>query len=235
MHLILSGGGCGEQVKESYQLFSEIVRGGKVLYIPLAWNHGGYENCLLWLSSELLPYGISNIEMITDAKEITQDKLKDVKGVFIGGGNTYKLLKMLKDCCAYENLKNFMKRQDSVIMGGSAGALIFGKSIDTCLNDGLTLKSCVDENLVGLKDTNGFDCLNGFSILPHYKKLPEQYETFKIRIDRLLKEGFKLICVPEETSLYVKDNDFSVIGKSPVEIYSSLEEYRKVCQNEKLK
>ncbi len=40
MKLILSGGGAGEQVKESYELFAEIVKGGKVMYIPLAWNNG---------------------------------------------------------------------------------------------------------------------------------------------------------------------------------------------------
>ncbi len=35
MRLILCGGGDGEQVKESYELFAREVNGGKVLYIPL--------------------------------------------------------------------------------------------------------------------------------------------------------------------------------------------------------
>lgn len=46
MHLILNGGGCGNQVKESYELFANLVKNGKIVYIPLAWNHGSYEGCL---------------------------------------------------------------------------------------------------------------------------------------------------------------------------------------------
>ncbi len=232
MKLILSGGGSGEQVKESYKVFSNLVGNGKVLYVPLAWNHGGYDGCLDWFKSEMKSFGIVDIDMITNANEISEERLKKVKGIFIGGGNTYKLLKMLKESPAYENIKTFMKRKDSVIMGGSAGALIFGRSIDTCLNDGLVLKSCVDENQVGLKDTTGFDCLNGYSILPHYKKLPEQYEIFKIRINRLLEEGFKLICIPEETSIYVDDRKYKVIGRRPVEIFTKQNQISKNVKEE---
>ena len=106
------------------------------MYIPLAWNNGNMEKCIDWFRSQVEPYGIKDIVQILDANEITKDLLKECKGVFIGGGSTYKLLKMLKDTQAYNNLKDFMKRNDSVIMGESAGALIFGKSIDTCLDDG---------------------------------------------------------------------------------------------------
>lgn len=221
MKLILSGGGSGEQVKESYEIFSQNIKNGKVLYIPLAWNHGSYDGCLTWFKEEMKPFGIANIEMVTDANQITESRLQEVTGIFIGGGNTFKLLMMLKDTDAFNNIKAFMERNDGIIMGGSAGALIFGKDINTCLDDGLILKSCVDHNDVGLKDTSGFNCLNGFSILPHYKKLPEQYETFKIRISRLLENGYKLICIPEETSVIVEKNKFSIIGQRDAEIYSS--------------
>ena len=97
MKLILSGGGAGEQVKESYKLFADTVKGGKVMYIPLAWNNGPYESCIDWFAGEMKPFGITDIDLITDAAQITKERLSKVKGVFIGGGNTYKLLKMLKE------------------------------------------------------------------------------------------------------------------------------------------
>ena len=130
MKLILSGGGDGEQVKESYELFANLVNKGKVLYIPLAWNHGGMETCINWLKSELLPFGITEIQDVLDAKYITKEVLSECKGVFIGGGNTFKLLKVLKETEAFDNLLEFLNN-GGVVMGGSAGALIFGKSIDT--------------------------------------------------------------------------------------------------------
>ena len=40
MRLILNGGGDGEQVKQSYELFAKEVNGVKFLYIPLSWHNG---------------------------------------------------------------------------------------------------------------------------------------------------------------------------------------------------
>lgn len=222
MRIILNGGGDGEGVKASYQLFAKEVNGGKVLYIPLAWNNGGIEKCKDWFKSEMSPFGVTNIEDVLNANEITKEKLSECSGVFIGGGNTYKLLKALKETPAYENLKEYIQN-NGLIMGGSAGALIFGECIDTCLRDELTIKSCNDENTVGLKDTKGFNLIKGYSILPHYKKLPEQYADTKKRVDKLLNQGYKLICLPEETSLWINGDKFEIIGDKPAEIFNGRE------------
>lgn len=222
MRIILNGGGDGERVKTSYQLFAKEVNGGKVLYIPLAWNIGGIEKCKDWFKSEMAPFGVTNIEDVLNANEITKEKLAECSGVFIGGGSAYKLLKALKETPAYENLKEYIQN-NGLIMGGSAGALIFGECIDTCLKDELTIKSCNDENTVGLKDTKGFNLIKGYSILPHYKKLPEQYADTKKRVDKLLNQGYKLICLPEETSLWINGDKFEIIGDKPAEIFNGRE------------
>ena len=47
-----------------------------------------------------------------------------------------------------------------VVFGGSAGAIIFGKDLEACRLD--------DINEVNLNETNGFDILNGISLLCHY-------------------------------------------------------------------
>ena len=226
MKLILNGGGYGEKIKESYEIFAKEINGGKVLYIPLAWNRGNMENCITWFKAEMLPYGIVDIDDCLKPEEITREKLAKYSGVFIGGGNTYQLLKSLKDTCAFNNLKEYIEN-DGLIMGGSAGALIFGESIDTCLKDECVIKSCNDENIVGLKDTKGFNCINGYSILPHYKKLPEQYQDTQKRVDKLLKKGYKLICLPEETSLWINGSEIQSIGTKPAEI-------KQLCEKKEL-
>jgi len=219
MRLILNGGGSDEQVKESYEIFAREVKDGKVLYIPLAWPYGNMEECINWFRSQMLPFGITDIEQVLNPNEITKEKLASVSGVFIGGGNTYQLLKGLKETPAYQNLKEYIEN-NGLIMGGSAGALIFSECIDTCLKDELVIKSCNDENKVGLKDTKGFNCINGYSILPHYKKLPEQYLDIQKRVDKLLKRGYKLVCLPEETSLWINDNQMQIVGQKPAEIFN---------------
>ena len=217
MRLILCGGGDGKQVKESYELFAREVNGGKVLYIPLALNNGNMDNCIEWFKGEMLPYGVTDIEDVLDAKEITKDKLSKYTGIFIGGGNTFKLLKMLKETEAFNNLNEFLDN-GGIIMGGSAGALIFGKSIDTCLKTELNISS-TDENLVGLEDTSGFNKINGYSLFVHYQRKPEQIEKTSINIQRLISQGHKIICLPEETSLWINGNEMKIIGQNPAEIF----------------
>lgn len=216
MRLILCGGGSGGQVKESYELFAKQVNGGKVVYIPLAWNNGNMDSCIDWFKNEMLPFGVTDIEDVLDAKDITREKLAKCSGIFIGGGNTFKLLKMLKYTEAFSSINEFLDN-GGVVMGGSAGALIFGKSIDTCLKTELNLSS-TDENLVGLKDTSGFDKISGYSLFVHYQRKPEQIEKTAINIQRLLEQGHKVICLPEETSLYINDSEFTIIGQKPAEI-----------------
>ena len=216
MKLILSGGGDGEQVKESYELFANLVNGGKVLYIPLAWNNGNLEMCIEWFKSEMKPFGVTQIEDVLNPEEITKERLSNYKGIFIGGGNTFKLLKMLKETEAFHNIEEFVNN-GGVVMGGSAGALIFGKSIDTCLKDDLDIKS-TDENLVQLKDTSGFNMIKGYSLFVHYKKKQEQLEQTKEKMKRLVKLGHKVIALPEETSLFIDDNKFKIIGQKSAEI-----------------
>lgn len=227
MRIILNGGGGKEQILDSVKLFITLTeKNKKIMYIPLAWNHGNPADCIGWFTELVSDFNIprEDIVLITDANQITKEILHQTGGIFIGGGNTYKLLKMLKDTNAFENLKEYMENE-GLIMGGSAGALIFGKDIDTCLDDGLKIKSCCDTNEVGLQDTTGFDILNGYSILPHYKKLPEQNENTKKRVQKLINNGYKLICLPEETSAYIHDGKMDFIGNG-AEIINELEDIK---------
>lgn len=232
MKLILNGGGCGKSVRESYKLFSELVATKKVLYIPLAWNKGNVEDCINWFRGEMKEFGVTDIEQILDLNTLTIEKLQNVGGVFIGGGNTFKLLKLLKESISFDNINKVIDKS-IVFMGSSAGAMIFGKSIDSILKDEFDIKDCSDENLVQLKDTNGFNVLNGYSILPHYKKHEEQIVNFEKRIERLKNKNFKLICIPEESSLFVNNNELIVIGSKPIEVINK-EERKLFNVNDKL-
>ena len=97
MTLFLNGGGCGKQVKDSYALLKQKVDTSKpLLYIPLAMKKEKYPSCLEWITGELAEFNISKIEMITSAEELCAKNLADYAALFIGGGNTYKLLSELK-------------------------------------------------------------------------------------------------------------------------------------------
>lgn len=218
MKLILNGGGIGEKCAKSYKKFAEEVNGQTVLFIPFANDEDTPENSLNWFKNEVLPYGITKIEMPHSPEELTKVKLESVGGIYFSGGNTFLLLSLLKKCKAFKEIKKFLKG-DGVIMGGSAGTTIFGKSIDTCLKDDLKIIAS-DENVVGLKDTKGFNAAGGYSFFVHYRVKERQYEATEIRVNRLLKDGHKLICLPEETSLFIDNGKMSIIGEIPAEIIS---------------
>ncbi|EAI2415445.1 Type 1 glutamine amidotransferase-like domain-containing protein [Campylobacter coli] len=143
MKLILNGGGDGKQVENARQLLNSIIdHSKKILYIPLAWPDNTFSGCLEFMTNELADVECCGIEMIKSPEEILLKDLNNYACIYIGGGNTYKLLSLLKSSGAFEKIRNYLISDNGIVYGGSAGAIIFGKDLDSCNTD--------DENEVGL-------------------------------------------------------------------------------------
>src|SRR4030042_2106872 len=126
--LYLGGGGAEKVAFEVEDNFFKDVN--SVLYIPLAWPNDNLEGCLKWFSGMASLHKKLKIEMWADTKNpLNLDKFDSV---YIGGGNTFKLLKRLRESKAEKKLIDFYKKGGK-IFGGSAGAIIWGKSIITAL------------------------------------------------------------------------------------------------------
>lgn len=194
--LILSGGGDPEQVRSIDEYFAaHIDKVKKVLYIPAAMEREvfTYEQCLDWFTSTYVPFGIQNIDMLTDLSgaEISDD----TSAVFIGGGNTYKLLKELRESKFDQKLIAYLNNGGTVY-GGSAGAMIFGKTIETEIHTG--------SHNYGLTDLSGLNQLNGFDIWCHYTPKEEP-----------LIAGYprSLYILSEESGLIVRNGEVHSIGE----------------------
>ena len=88
-----------------------------------------YDSCYEWIQGELSNVDIPSIEMVRTFEELASKRLQSYTAIFIGGGNTYKLLSGLKQSGAFDNIKNYINN-DGIVIGGSAGAVIFGYDID---------------------------------------------------------------------------------------------------------
>ena len=214
MAIILGGGGSAEQTVITNKLFESLINSDKpILYIPLAWAHydKGYQNCKKFLIGEFSNIKHGEIEVIQSADEILSKNLSDYSAVFIGGGNTYKLLKELKDSGAFEKIKQYTDN-GGIVYGGSAGAVIFGKDIESV--------SYMDLNNVGLKDTHGFNSLFGFSFTAHYTNQSE--EKHKKATEYLTKYSVQepISALPEEDSLYTDGTIVKVVGTRPWYIFN---------------
>ena len=226
MKLILSGGGSEKDTEELNKKFSSLLDKSKpLLYVPIAMNEKKhpYSKCLKWLKSTFDNLGISLYEVIT---EKNMDKLsgyhpKTFSGIYIGGGNTPYLLNKLKETNAWNFLKKALD-MDIPIYGGSAGAVIFGKTIIPALS--------YDKNEIGLKDLKGFDILNGIEIICHYSKNERQ----KIQ-DMIVKNKIKrLIALTERNGLFVTNISVTLIGKEEGLIFEK-EKIKKISVGEKIK
>ena len=208
MKLLLCGGGCGEQTIEANKKFNEIIDHTKpLLYVPLAMdeNKHPYDGCLEWITGELSSVKIPSIEMVRTFDELASKNYYDYCAIFIGGGNTFKLLKGLKDSGAFLKIRDYIEH-DGIVYGGSAGAIIFGYDINSC--------SAMDKNEVNLEDTKGFNVLNDLSLFAHYtnQDTEEKLEEYTRALQEYTINHEQVIALPEEDTIFINGNEVQVIG-----------------------
>jgi dipeptidase E len=205
--IYLSGGG---DEKQSFSLdeffFSTMPTHGRFLYLPIALRgHAFYSTAHVWMKgvTELHKRADIQFETADDPSQYSLEALKEFSGIYIGGGNTWSLIRELKDSGFADMLVRYIGAGGQVY-GGSAGAIIMGNRIDT--HD--------DENKTGLRDVWGFNLLNNFSVACHVKG--GQNERFKAwAIDNHLP----IVCLPEETGLIIEEGAALCIGTKPCTVY----------------
>ena len=190
--IIIMGGGGNS--KESYSLdYQYLTRFGikSILYIPIALDCDdiGYEKCYEWIVgwvTKLSPRFI-NIDMCTDLSEIID--LLQYDSIYIGGGNTYKLLYQIKKYKWDTKLTDFY-RQGGIIYGGSAGAIILGKSILTVPSEYLSL--------INQYNTDGLNLVEQL-VRCHYNRDRDNRHLNKYLIDLSAKLSTPLLLIEEDS------------------------------------
>lgn len=210
MRLYLCGGGSGKQILNALSNFSKKLDKSKpILYVPLAMEESKYNSCYDWFSEEIKNMNLTKFEMVKSSLELSKKKLTNYSAIFIGGGNTYKLLNEIKKYSNYEKIIDYLNK-DGTIFGGSAGAIIFGDDINCCLLD--------DKNSINLKDTKGFNLLNNYSILCHLKN-----KNLKRNCQYLAEysKKHKLMYLPEEDVILIENKKVSIIGNEKYIIFKN--------------
>lgn len=211
MRIFLNGGGSGTKTVKVNQRLNEIIDHTKpILYIPLAMNKEKYDSCYEWITGELKNIKVPYIEMVRDTSELSSKVLDNYSLIFIGGGNTFKLLFDLKESNCFEKIKQYVNN-NGLIFGGSAGTIIFGEDLESCMLD--------DKNEIDLKDIKGFDVLNGVSFLCHYTNRTIEKDNESTRYLLELSKRKKIIALPEEVTLFINDNKLEVIGTRPYYLF----------------
>ena len=220
MTLILNGGGDGKTAASARRLLNSVIdHSKKILYIPFAWPDPTYSGCLEFMTGELSDVDKAGTDMVRTPEALMSKDFRDYACLYIGGGNTYRLLSILKSSGAFERIRKYLAEDDGIVYGGSAGAIIFGRDLDSCNTD--------DDNEAGLADSAGFNMLNGYSLLCHYTNR-NKARTERSRRYLLELSGTKPVyAIPEEDTIYAEDGRILVIGDRPYYEFVGGTEYRR--------
>ncbi|WP_406946077.1 Type 1 glutamine amidotransferase-like domain-containing protein [Halobacillus sp. SY10] len=187
--LILSGGGSAEQNKKAHASFAEKLEQGKaVLYIPVAGDpeRRPHEESFHYIKKCLKPHGISQLEMWTDLNGKSFVDLQMFAGVYISGGCSLKLRRLMYESGFDRVLLDFYKR-GGVVFGQSAGAVVFGKA-----------------------HSGGKEALNlveNYRIVCHYKSEDESETTLITK-----NESFQILAMEDGGSVLVSDSGIKKIS-----------------------
>lgn len=99
------------------------------------------------------------------------------------GGNTFKLLHNLRQSGLDKTIQEFVKKDEFVLTGFSAGAIVLTPTIEIC-----NLPN-YDENLVNITDFTGLGIIN-FEVFPHYDEATQKQilENYKRTANNEVKE-----------------------------------------------
>lgn len=118
--------------------------------------------------------------------------------LFIGGGNTFKLLDEVRRHGFIDHVRQFVS-DGGRLYGGSAGAILAGADIGPAEGH--------DRNDVGLTDWSALDLLGGRVVSPHY--LPENLAETQAYA---AKTRQRILAIPERGGIMVTDDEFRAVG-----------------------
>lgn len=161
MKLFLSWWWDANQTKVFDDYFKSHFSGSKkVLYIPRAMYPERYDSCKTWVSWIFNPEEGFDIELLHEDDAWAVD-IHQIDAVYIGWGNTYRLLHLLRQTGFDKLLLHFVS-SGKLVYGWSAWALILSENICSC--DG-------DLNIFGYttEQSQGLNLIDWFRLFCHYK------------------------------------------------------------------
>lgn len=155
------------------------------------------------------PYGVDDIivnnavkimgfqkeNLYLSADEVPKGIIPDY--VYVTEGNTFEVLKYMRDNLFIDYIKVLMKNENSTYIGSSAGAIIAGTDI--------MLARDFDSNFVGMIDFTALELFDG-TIIPHYE--PENLQMCIQNTERhILNRYSKVLSVSNDDVVVIIDRE----------------------------
>jgi len=199
MKLLLTSTGLkNKKIKEQFlQLLNKEISEVKVIFIPTASRYEEELQFVTISKNELLDLGIlaENILTLSLEEKVNYSDLADFDVIYVCGGNTFYLLKKVRES-DFDKVMNEFAKADKLYVGASAGNILPGPNID--------IASPFDENDVGLTDLKGL-CLTDIVASPHY-------EDKDVGIIEPFTRKFKVVPLTDDQALFIDGEKVEVIN-----------------------
>ena len=196
---------------------------GRVLFVPWAlYDRAGYAATV----RERFAAWEREVDSLHDATDPVA-AVRDAQGIFIGGGNTFRLLRELQRSDVMEAIRQRVA-DGMPYMGTSAGSNVAGATIRTT-------------NDMPIVETAGFDALGlvPFQINPHYVDPdPDSTHQGETRDQRLFEfheeNATPVVAIREGAMIEVKDGETNLRGATGGKLFLPGREPRELSGGERL-
>jgi dipeptidase E len=217
----LHGSGYLDHAENEIRNFLGNVK--RVLFVPFALYDRDAYTSTARERFEKMGYGLHSIHTAPKA----QIAVADAEAIFIGGGNTFRLLKALYDADVLETIRTRVN-EGMLYVGSSAGSNVAAPTIKTT-------------NDMPIVEPPSFAALNlvPFQINPHFldpdPNSTHMGETREERIRQFLEENFTPVVGLREGAMLLVENDSMLLkGSSGARIFRRDQEPCEVKPGEKL-
>ena len=188
----MGGGGDAAQSHDLDALFFKTIKDLSLSYIPIAMEDSRFPGCEKWFSGICGRHGRTQFKMVTDVGTT----LDPSDAFYIGGGDTIYLAHTLENSPMLSTILN-----SAVVYGGSAGAILLGKTLRTC-PEGLELG-----------ESRGLDLLKGHSVACHFGS--ERFAIPESVLLELSSEVGPILVLSEDSGMTIDCDDKTVtaVGK----------------------
>ena len=183
----------------------------EVLFFPYAVVTFSYNEYWQMVSDRFNEIGIKVKSIHNESSPI--NAIREAKTIVVGGGNTFKLLKIIKDNRFFEEIERQVNKNEIPYIGWSAGSNL------ACP----TIRTTNDMPIVEPDDLSAFNFIP-FQINPHYQDVNPEGHAGETREQRILEfiemnEYIYVIGLREGTMLQVMEDNIKLIGTKPARIF----------------
>lgn len=143
---------------------------------------------------------VENIDIEGKNEEEVRDLLKEKDVIYVQGGNTFYLLKHVRES-GFDKVVKELTDKGAIYIGVSAGSILAGPTIESAAWKNQ------DRDIVGLKDLTALNFVP-FLIFVHYN--PEHRPILEKEIPR---SKYPVRILTDEQAFLVKDDEAKLVGK----------------------